>query len=353
MLLGQYFGRRHQSALPAGVDAHRCCQRRHYSFARAHIALQQAVHRCVARHIQGDFFADPCLCAGQGKGQSGVQALAQRRGAGIGQQHRRTQGSAGAARLQLRKLLRQQFLGLQALPSWVAMVHQSVDGHIRTRVVQKRQRFAQRPQAALGLRIERAQVAGGKGVRKFRTRQPAEYGLAQIGLRQSRHRGVNGSKRIGKLAAGRAHGGVQHGPTGKATFDFAPNAQALAHRQGFLHGRVKVEKAQRASVRTVVYRDHQLATRAVADFVMRYLCLDLQRISLACVAQLEDASLVFVAQRQVQRQIDIAHQSQLLQRLLRRGLLHRLGRCGLRALGGGGAHWLDRAWWVGATIAER
>jgi hypothetical protein len=137
---------------------------------------------------------------------------------------------------------------------------------------------------------------------------------------------------------------MQHGPATKAAFDFATNAKALAHCQRFLHGRVKVKKAQRAGVRAVVHRHHQLATRAVAHFLVRHLRFDLQGIALACVAQLEDTGLVFVTQRQVQRQVDIAHQAQLFQRLLRRGFGRRFGRCGLGAVGGGGAHWLEGVW---------
>ena len=128
------------------------------------------------------------------------------------------------------------------------MVHQGVDGHVRARVVQKRQRLVQGPQAALGLWVEGAQIARGKSVGQFGACQAAEHCLAQIGLGQTRHRGVHRRERAGQLAASRARRGVQHGPTGKAAFDFTPYAQALTHRQGFLHGRVKVEKAQRAGI---------------------------------------------------------------------------------------------------------
>ena len=79
----------------------------------------------------------------------------------------------------------------------MAVVHQGVDGHIRTRVVQKRQRLVQCPQAAVGLRVERAQVAGGEGILELSACQPAEYRLAQIGLRQAGHRGVHRRERAG------------------------------------------------------------------------------------------------------------------------------------------------------------
>ena len=57
----QNLGRRHQGALPACIDADGRCQRRHHGFARAHIALQQPVHRHVACQVEGNFLAHPAL----------------------------------------------------------------------------------------------------------------------------------------------------------------------------------------------------------------------------------------------------------------------------------------------------
>ena len=53
VLLGQDFGRRHQRALPAGVDGDRRRQRRDHGLARADIALQQPVHRHAAAPGRG------------------------------------------------------------------------------------------------------------------------------------------------------------------------------------------------------------------------------------------------------------------------------------------------------------
>jgi hypothetical protein len=52
-------------------------------------------------------------------------------------QHRGAQMLARAACLQLRQLLRQQFLGLQPLPGRVAVVFQLGQRHIGRRLVQK------------------------------------------------------------------------------------------------------------------------------------------------------------------------------------------------------------------------
>ena len=65
MLFGQYFGRRHQRALPTGVYALRRRQCCHHGFARTDIALQQAVHGNGARHVVGDFIHHALLRAGQ------------------------------------------------------------------------------------------------------------------------------------------------------------------------------------------------------------------------------------------------------------------------------------------------
>jgi len=45
MLLGQYLGRRHQRALMAALHRREQRRHRHHRLARAHIALQQTVHR--------------------------------------------------------------------------------------------------------------------------------------------------------------------------------------------------------------------------------------------------------------------------------------------------------------------
>ena len=140
MLLGQDFGRRHQRALPAGVDAAGGGQRRHHGLAGAHVALQQAVHGNVFFQVGLDFRAHPQLRGGQLKRQSFQQPHLQ---AGLRAAHRRAvqtgrpHGGPHAPRLQLRQLLRQQLLGLEPLPGRMAAVFQCLQRHIRRWVVQK------------------------------------------------------------------------------------------------------------------------------------------------------------------------------------------------------------------------
>ena len=138
MLLGQDFSRRHQRTLPASVDAQcrrQCC---HHGFAGADIALQQPVHRYRPAQVMGNLGLHPALRPGQGKRQSRQQALGQRRtGTRVGRQRWCPQARACATGLQLRQLLRQQFLGLEPLPGRVAAVLQCRQRHIGRGIMQK------------------------------------------------------------------------------------------------------------------------------------------------------------------------------------------------------------------------
>ena len=78
MLLGQNFGGRHQRTLPAGVHAAGCRQRRHHGLARAHIALQQAVHGQAFLKVGINLVAHAFLSGGQRKGQGLAQLRMQR-----------------------------------------------------------------------------------------------------------------------------------------------------------------------------------------------------------------------------------------------------------------------------------
>ena len=69
VLLSQDFSRRHQGALPASVHAAGGRQRRHHGFARADIALQQAVHRHIFLQVSVNLMADALLRCGQPKRQ--------------------------------------------------------------------------------------------------------------------------------------------------------------------------------------------------------------------------------------------------------------------------------------------
>ena len=199
MLLGQYFGGRHQRALPAGIDANGGRQRSHHGFAAAHIALQQAVHGDVALQVAGDFFAYAALRGCEGKGQGGQQLFVQAAGA---------HGQGGGvpcfalqAGLGLRKLLSQQLLGLQAQPGGVAVVLQRGYRRIGCRVVQVVQRLLQGPGRLPQLFVQRLQGLGRNGLLQqtgfLCLLQAIDHGAPQIGLRQLARRRVDGRERIG------------------------------------------------------------------------------------------------------------------------------------------------------------
>ena len=141
MLIGQDFGRRHQRALPARVDAAGRRQRRHHGFASADIALQQAVHGHIFDQVGVNFRADALLGSRQPERQAFQQLRMQRWLLRTPQhrplQRRRAHRSPHAPSLQLRDLLRQQFLGLQALPGRMAAVFKRLQRHIGRRMVQK------------------------------------------------------------------------------------------------------------------------------------------------------------------------------------------------------------------------
>jgi hypothetical protein len=138
---------------------------------------------------------------------------------------------------------------------------------------------------------------------------------------------------------------VQHLPPPKAAAHLAADAQARAHGERLLLRRVEAEKTQHAAARAVLHRDEQLAARAQLHFAGRDRGLDLHHLPVARLRERRDARFVLVAQRQVQRQVDVAHQAELAQgflRAARRGFARILGRLvwrgARRFLHGGGAH---------------
>ncbi len=148
--------------------------------------------RCIgapAARVGGDLFGDAALRGGQRKRQHGQQLLVKSRLSGArGAQHRRAQLRALALRRQLRQLLRQQLVELQALPRRVAALVERGQRRARRRLMQKVHRVAQDRQA-LRQRARRQQFL------QRRARQRRRDRLAQIGLRQLRARRIDGRQR--------------------------------------------------------------------------------------------------------------------------------------------------------------
>ena len=185
-------------------------------------------------------------------------------------------------------------------------------------MVQELQTGAQVPGATRIRPIQARRQSRWQGLGQVGVIQPGDHGAAQIGLRQAGHRGVNRRQSAWQLAACGLEAGVHHGQPHEAALHLAAQTQAVAYGQGFLMRGVKAEKSQHAGVRAIVHRHQQLPAGFEGDLTGGDRGLHLHRIALAGVAQLDDARLVLVAQRQMQRQIDVAVQPQLAQGFLRR-----------------------------------
>ena len=83
--------------------------------------------------------------------------------------------------------------------------------------------------------------------------------------------------------------------------------------------RVEVQEAQQQFVAAVVDAHQQLAPGALLDAAVGHLALDLRDVAVARVGDRHEPGLVLVAQRQVQREVDVAHQPELRHRALRPG----------------------------------
>ncbi len=113
MLLGKDFGGRHERRLIARVDGLRARERRDHGLAAADVALQQAPHRVRLRQVVANFRQAAVLRMGQLERQRGEQLLGQTAPA---RQDRRAALCASAAEFAHGKLLRQEFVELQAPP---------------------------------------------------------------------------------------------------------------------------------------------------------------------------------------------------------------------------------------------
>ena len=75
VLLGKYFGGRHDARLETVVEGEEAAKQSHDGLAAAHVALQQAVHLPPAPHVAADFADHAFLRLGEFKGQASVVKL--------------------------------------------------------------------------------------------------------------------------------------------------------------------------------------------------------------------------------------------------------------------------------------
>jgi hypothetical protein len=253
-----------------------------------------------------------------------VQAAGLRRDLGRAQQRAFRAGG------ELGQLLREQFLELQALRRRVAAVLEFMKRHVRRRVMQRLDGDAQRRQAG-------RQHLRRQHLLQRRARQAAGDHLAQVGLRQLRGGRVHRRQRRRQRCAGRhaLEGGVHHLAAEEAVPDLAAHAHALSGRQGLQVRGIEIEEAQdQLGVRVVGHLHHELAPAALLHARLEHGAFDLHLLAGARAPDGRDPRLVLVAQRQVQREVDRAHEAQPLQRALRRAELRLRG--GGRARGDGG-----------------
>ena len=78
MLLGEDLGGGHHGGLVAGLHGRQHRQRGHDRLARAHVALQQAMHRVRCGHVAPDLVPHALLGAGERPRQARAQALHER-----------------------------------------------------------------------------------------------------------------------------------------------------------------------------------------------------------------------------------------------------------------------------------
>ena len=140
MLLGKQFGGRHQRHLFAVDDSAQGGQGSDQRFTGANVALHQAHHRHVQRHIALDLGGDPRLRAGGLKGQGGQQLVFQ----GIVGAERQGVIALGACpQRQHAEVMRQQLFQNQTLLRRVLAAFQLAKLQGGRRAVQRTQRLRQ------------------------------------------------------------------------------------------------------------------------------------------------------------------------------------------------------------------
>jgi len=102
----------------------------------------------------------------------------------------------------------------------------------------------------------------------------------------------------------------------QAVAQLAPGADARTRSERLVLRAAEVEKQQGAATAAVIEQHLQLAPATAAHLGAAHRALELQRLPRLRLGHGGDAGLVFVAQRQVQRQVDWAQQAELAQRLL-------------------------------------
>ena len=111
---------------------------------------------------------------------------------------------------------------------------------------------------------------------------------------------------------------MHHLAAEEAAAQLAAHAQAPALGIGLLLRAIEIEEAHHQRLALVVDQPNdELAPRTVLDAAFGDAAFDLHRLAVVRRGQAVEPRLVLVAQRQVQREVDVAHQAELAQGPLR------------------------------------
>ena len=313
MLLDQDFRRRHEGDLVSGFDRLQCRERRDDGLAAAHIALQQPLHRLAAGEVAADFRDHARLRLGQRERQALVEDARQR---AVAAQARRLAPGARAPMHLQRELLREQFVELEPRPRRMrALVERSLR-RIGRRFVQVAHGLREAPQSPRLARPRRQRFAEQRGI----ARQRAVHELAQRVLRESRRRRIHRRQALGQRRARRddVKGGMHHLQSEVPVAHFAERAHALARGKRLLLTGIEVKEAQHQLCVAVLQQADELPPAPILNLGVGDGSLDLPRLPGRERRQRTQMRMVFVAQRQMQHEVLLAHDADARELVLER-----------------------------------
>ena len=223
-----------------------------------------------------------------------------------------------------RQLLRQQLFQLHALPGRMRAPGERARIVARPRMVQGVDGVAERRHAEA-----RGDVRGQRFV-EFALREGLRDQAAQGRLRQPGRGRINRRQRLGqrRVRAHHAIARVDHLRPEETRAHLAEGAHARPRRQRLRLAAVEIEKAHVQQAARVLDLADELAPRAIGDLAVDHRALDLHRGALMRLGDRREPRLVFVAQRQMQHQIELAVYAEFRQLGFQRG-----GGCGGRGPG--------------------
>jgi hypothetical protein len=328
VLLREDLGGRHHRNLIAALYRLQRGERRHHRLAAAHITLQQPLHRVRLRQIGADLAQSPLLSARELERQCRQQP---RRQVAMLRQARRRDRLPASMMQAHRQLLGEQLVELDPAPGRMRALLQQLDARIGGRIVQIYDALLDRGQLELGDQFARQRIGELDGVERLLDE------LAQQRLSEARSGRVDRRQRLRQRIAAVNHAiaRMDHLGAEETLAQLAHQAHARARCELFLLARIEVEEAQMQDLVAVAHAADQRALGSELHRSVLDLALDLHGFAAAGVRQPRETGLVFVAQRQVQYEIELPAHAQLVELVA-----HRLRRGRWRVLRVEG--WRDR-----------